>query len=156
MVKDLNKDAASLAEEDEMFKEAAPRLFGEGFETKLKQHVDAVRCLRKASSSQGHGQQFFRGGRPQGNYNSEGSAHRGRLRLQQRSSSTTVSTVPEREQIQVQAERTVMDQGRAEPPQQVAQLNKVEVEPSVLVHNDIPLLYQMISCQPCVMVNQLL
>ena len=78
MVKDLNKYATSLAE-DEMFKEAAPKLFGEGFETKLKQHVDTVRCLRKASLSQGHGQQFFRGGHPQGNYNRGGGAHRGRF-----------------------------------------------------------------------------
>ena len=78
VVKDLNKDAASLAEEDEMFKDAAPQLFGDGFETKLKQHVDAVRCLRKASTSQGHGQQFFRGSRPQGSYNRGGGAYRGR------------------------------------------------------------------------------
>ncbi len=39
VVKDLNKDASSLAENDDLFKEAAPMLFGEGFEQKLKNHV---------------------------------------------------------------------------------------------------------------------
>ena len=151
VVKDLNKDAASLAEEDEMFKEAAPQLFGEGFETKLKQHLDAVRCLRKAPKTW---TAVFLRRPPPGQLQPWGQHSQGTL--QQRSSSTTVSTVPEREQIQVQAERTVMDKGQTEPPQQVAQLNKVEVEPFVLVYKDIPLLYQMICCQPCVTVNQLL
>ena len=41
----------SLAEEDEQFKEAVPLLFGEGFEKKMKEHVDAVRCLRKTGKA---------------------------------------------------------------------------------------------------------
>ena len=50
----------------------------------------------------------------------------------------------------------MIDKGGAKPPQQVAQQNEVEVEPSVLMNKDIPLLYQMICFRPCVMVNQLL
>ncbi|XP_064395485.1 uncharacterized protein LOC135342623 [Halichondria panicea] len=60
VVKDLNKDASSLAEDDEILTEAAPMLFGEGFEQKLKNHVEAVRCLRKSSTnSGGSSSQFF-------------------------------------------------------------------------------------------------
>ncbi len=62
MTKDLNKDASSLAEDDDLFKEAAPMLFGEGFEQKLKNHVEAVRCLRKSSAANF----FFEGAVPTG------------------------------------------------------------------------------------------
>ena len=53
VVKDLNKDAGSLAEEDDLFTEASPMLFGEGFEQMLK------RCLRKSSSNTGSSGQYF-------------------------------------------------------------------------------------------------
>ncbi len=76
VVKDLNKDASSLAEDDDLFKEAAPMLFGEGFEQKLKNHVEAVRCLRKSSTNSGGSSQYFRGGRSHGNYQRGGGPNR--------------------------------------------------------------------------------
>ena len=45
MLKDMNRDVMSLAEKDEQFKGAAPLLFGDGFEKKMKEHVDAVRPM---------------------------------------------------------------------------------------------------------------
>lgn len=42
VVKDLNKDASSLAEDDELYIGAAPNLFRDGIEQKLKTHVEAV------------------------------------------------------------------------------------------------------------------
>lgn len=76
ILKDMNRDVTSLAEEDEQFKEAAPLLFGEGFEKKMKEHVDAVRCLRKTGKvTESH----FRRGRPHGSgYHRGGGNHRGR------------------------------------------------------------------------------
>ncbi len=65
---DESKDAGSLTEDDDLFTEAAPMLFGEGFEQKIKSHVEAVGCLRKSSSNTGSSGQYFRGGRPHGNY----------------------------------------------------------------------------------------
>ena len=47
VLKDMNRDVLPLVDEDEQFKGAAPLLFGEGFEKKMKEHMDAVRCLRK-------------------------------------------------------------------------------------------------------------
>ena len=46
----LNPDLKSLVE-DEDFSNAAPNLFGAGFEKKAKERSKAVTCLRKASSS---------------------------------------------------------------------------------------------------------
>ena len=48
VVKDMNKDVMLLAEEDDKLQGAATLLFGKGFEKKMKEHVDAVHCLRKS------------------------------------------------------------------------------------------------------------
>ena len=78
VLKDMNKDVMPLAEEDDQFQGAAPLLFGEGFEKKMKEHVDAVRCLRKAGKPT---ESHFRRGRPHGTgYHRGGGNNRGRGR----------------------------------------------------------------------------
>ena len=60
VLKDLNPDLLSLAEQDETFSTAAPLLFGQGFSKKAKEHTEEVKSLRKSAPIK----QFFRGGRP--------------------------------------------------------------------------------------------
>lgn len=59
--KDLNKDLMSMAEESEMFKEAALLLFGTSFEKKMKDHLESLKCLRQymAPKSGYKSEQFF-------------------------------------------------------------------------------------------------
>ena len=45
VIKDLNKDLVSLAEDPEMFEDAAPLLFGASFERKMKDHLESLKCL---------------------------------------------------------------------------------------------------------------
>ena len=42
VTKDLNKDLITLAEDPEMFEEAAPLLFGASFEKKMKDHLESL------------------------------------------------------------------------------------------------------------------
>ena len=60
VLKDLNPDLLSLAEQDETFSTAAPLLFGQDFSKKAKEHTEEVKSLRKSAPTK----QFFRGGRP--------------------------------------------------------------------------------------------
>ncbi len=63
-LKDLNKDLLPLAEDEEMFAEAAPLLFGESFEKKVKDHLESLKCLRKSMAPRTGADQFFRKSRP--------------------------------------------------------------------------------------------
>ena len=78
-LKDLNKDLLTLME---IFADVAPMLFGDGFEKAMKEHVEAMRCIRKTSNKMT--ESFFRKGRPQGQYHHHysggGNSHRGRGR----------------------------------------------------------------------------
>ena len=80
VTKDLNKDLMSLAEDPEMFEEAAPLLFGASFETKMKDHLESLKCLRQSMAlrSGGRSDQFFLGGRRQYPPRGGGSSYRGR------------------------------------------------------------------------------
>ena len=61
VLKDMNRDVMSLAEEEDQFKDAAPLLFGDGLEKKMKEHMDVVRCIRKTNRVT---EQHFRGAAP--------------------------------------------------------------------------------------------
>ena len=82
---DLNKDLLTLVEDEESI---APMLFGDGFEIKnMKEHVEAMRCIRKSlNSSSKSTEPFFRKGHPPGQYYGNGhhrgggNSHRGRGR----------------------------------------------------------------------------
>ena len=80
VVKDLNKDLLPLAEDSEVFEEAAPLLFGSSFERKMKEHLESLKCLRKslAPKAGSRGDQFFRGSRPYYPSRGGGSNYRGR------------------------------------------------------------------------------
>ena len=67
ITKDLNKDIVSLAEDPEMFEEAAPLLFGASFETKMKDHLESLKCLWQSMAPRSgyRSDQFFRRGRRQ-------------------------------------------------------------------------------------------
>jgi len=74
ILKKLNPDVQSLAK-DADFSQAAPYLFGEGIEEKVKNRVDAVRMLKRSSASCDYGnKQFFRRSSSQG-----GGLRRGRM-----------------------------------------------------------------------------
>ena len=51
VLKELNKNLQPLAEEEGTFAEAAPLLFGNGFEKQMKDHVEALKCLRNPQDS---------------------------------------------------------------------------------------------------------
>ena len=70
VLKDMNNNIMPLAEEDDQLQGAAPLLFGEGFEKKMKDQVDAVCCLRKSGKPT---ESHFQQGRPHGT-----GYHRGR------------------------------------------------------------------------------
>ena len=79
--KKVTKDLMSLAEDPEMFEDAAPLLFRASFERKMKEHLESLKCLRQSMAPKnGHrSDQFFRGSRPQyppqgggGNYRARG------------------------------------------------------------------------------------
>jgi len=76
--KDLNKDLVSLAEDPEMFEEAAPLLFGASVETKMKDHLESLKCLRQSMAPRSgyRSDQFFRGCRRQYPPRGGGSSYR--------------------------------------------------------------------------------
>ena len=85
-LKDLNKDLLTLVEDEERFANVAPMLFGDGFEKTMKEHVEAMRCIRKSSNNSKSAEPFFWKGRPSGQYYGNGhhrgggNSHRGRGR----------------------------------------------------------------------------
>ena len=76
----LNKELSTLVENESTFDDAAPFLFGSSFQQKMKDHVEALRNLKQASTSYGQGrQQPFRKGYPpksRGGGNSRGRGQR--------------------------------------------------------------------------------
>ena len=69
----LNPELATLVDDEESFKDAAPMLFGKTFDQRAKDHIDAIRSLKKTSSLP-RGQSFQRGHPPmsRGGGNSRG------------------------------------------------------------------------------------
>ena len=68
----LNKTLQPLAQQDDLFKDAAPALFGTEFAKKSKDHIDQVRAIMATvpKKPQHHQQQFFREVPPRkGGYN---------------------------------------------------------------------------------------
>ena len=50
-LKDLNKNLLTLTEEDKRFANVTPVLFGDDFEKTMKEHMEAMRCIRKSSGA---------------------------------------------------------------------------------------------------------
>ena len=69
----LYPELATLVDDEESFKDAAPMLFGKTFDQRAKDHIDAIRSQKKTSSLP-RGQSFQRGHPPmsQGGGNSRG------------------------------------------------------------------------------------
>ena len=66
ILKSCNPDIANLADRADLFTQAAPHLFGDGFEAKMKERAEAVRVLQKSSKPYQQPQsRFFQSGRPQ-------------------------------------------------------------------------------------------
>ena len=68
-LQDMNPRLTDMADDDTIYKTAAPALFGDGFCKKAKERDEELKCLNQASSSratpsQSRGSNFFRGGRP--------------------------------------------------------------------------------------------
>ena len=61
VIKALNPDIQDLAEEDELYKCAAPYLFGTGFEQRMKDRAESIKLLTKAKAPPP--KKFFRAGR---------------------------------------------------------------------------------------------
>lgn len=64
----MNPRLVDMADDDSIYKTAAPALFGDGFCKKAKERDEELRCLNQATSSktgfsQSKGNNFFRGGR---------------------------------------------------------------------------------------------
>ena len=74
----LNTELATLVDEKESFKDAAPMLFGKTFDQRAKEHIEEVRSLKKSSTFQ-RGQPFQRGHSPmsQGGGNNRGRGKQG-------------------------------------------------------------------------------
>ena len=78
----LNPRLTDMADEDGLYKDAAPNLFGEGFSKKAKERDDKLKVLRSArlqsdSKRQPNKDQFFRGSRPFGGPRRGGGPARG-------------------------------------------------------------------------------
>ena len=67
----LNKKLHPLAEEEDIFEESAPLLLGKVFETKMKAHMESLKCLSGAVEKDS----FFRQSRPQ--HSTRGGSGRG-------------------------------------------------------------------------------
>ncbi len=81
IVVDLNKDLKDLIEDPDHFKEAAPMLFGKAFDQVAKNHVDAIKALRRVTQPGNRQSQFFRPGRPHNpQYGRGGGQYRGNYR----------------------------------------------------------------------------
>ena len=61
----LNKRVHSLAEDEEIFEGAAPLLLGSIFETKMKAHLESLKCLSTFKDRGDRDQQGFRRGHSQ-------------------------------------------------------------------------------------------
>ena len=59
----LNPELATLVDDEESFKDAAPMLFGKTFDQRAKDHIDAIRSLKKPHHFQEDS--LFRGATPQ-------------------------------------------------------------------------------------------
>ena len=75
VLKVLNPDIQDLAGEDDLFKGAAPYLFGDGFEQKMKDRAEAMKLLSKAKAPPP--KKFFRGSRPTAPRRGGGQSQRG-------------------------------------------------------------------------------
>ena len=80
-LKDLNKDLLTITEEDKRFANVTPMLFGDDFEKTMKEHMEAMRCIRKSSGAK-MTESFFRKGHPPGQYHNshhrrDGNSYRG-------------------------------------------------------------------------------
>ena len=65
ILKICNPDIQDLADNEETFKSAAPNLFGENFEKKMKERAEAVKILNKSQSQSGtNSRSFFRSSHP--------------------------------------------------------------------------------------------
>ena len=55
----LNKKVHPLADEEEIFVDAAPLLLGKVFELKMKSHLESLKCLSASARPEREGQQYF-------------------------------------------------------------------------------------------------
>ena len=76
ILKAVNPEIQDLAEED-IYSAAAPLLFGEGFEKRMKERTESLKILSAAKTLQ-QPKQFFRGSRPTSPPRGGGSAARGK------------------------------------------------------------------------------
>ena len=58
----LNPELSTLVEDEESFIDAAPLLFGKGFDQRARDHTEAIKSLKKATSFSGN--RFFQRGHP--------------------------------------------------------------------------------------------
>ena len=80
ILKVCNQDIQDLADEEDLFLESSPNLFGKEFEKQMKERAESVKLLNKSqqrSSSQSGGKQFFRGSRPLQTQRGGGLSYRG-------------------------------------------------------------------------------
>ena len=77
VLKSLNPDIQDLAGEEDLFKAAAPNLFGAGFEAKMKDRAESVKLLSKAKAPPPQHKKFFRGGRSTAPRRGSGHSQRG-------------------------------------------------------------------------------
>ena len=61
VLKALNPDLQDLVDEDDLFREASPNLFVEGFEKQMKERAGSVKLVSKARSTTNKSQFFHKG-----------------------------------------------------------------------------------------------
>ena len=79
--KELNPDIQDLAEDDSKFVQAAPKLFGVGFEKTMKERAESLKLLKSSTKKTSEPRQkpfFFRQGRPSRPHRGGGFSTRGR------------------------------------------------------------------------------
>ena len=83
VLKSLNPRMQDMAEEDELFKSSAPLLFGQGFESKMKERSESLKILASCSRSRDSSppprkKLFFRQGHSSAPQRGSGDSRRGR------------------------------------------------------------------------------
>ena len=154
VTKDLNKDLITLAEDPEMFEEAAPLLFGASFEKKMKDHLESLKCLRQSMAPRSgyRSDQFFFWGGGGGGGGAPPVSASGRRQRLQRKRRTEVPSLPPPKKWKRDSE-TVSEEGTASATE------TVESAETVYVCKALPVVHALTELKkfyPSVIVTQLI
>ena len=131
VVCDINRSLLPIIEDDKMFREATPLLFGTEFAKKGKEMVDQVKAMRSTiSKNAGQRPQFFRGGPPRSRGGLQEQIRKGRspiLPLQGKAVPDREKPIPTKKELNLCVPLPQRDVGKNILTNQFAQLGIVPI-----------------------------